>query len=220
MRNAEQVKLSDALYEFALAKEMPDADLLESFIQRYPAYSKELTELAIELIVDSFAETPVEIDPECGNNANTRLAVSRAISHYQNRLHEIKSGKEVKANASFAKDRIPSNPFKNMDRAAFVSFSQSINVNRVFAAKIRDRQIDPSTIPVPFFSRLADNLHIPDADIVAYMHLPTAVATGVQSFKADCKPYAQAKQTYEDAIRTSMLTEDQAKDLLSLIEKA
>lgn len=219
MRNAEQVNLSDALYEFTLAKEVPNADLLEDFIQRYPLYSKELTELAIELIVDSFAEASVEDSFESSNSAGTKVAVSRAISHYQNRLHEIKNGKEMKANAALPRDKIPSNPFKNMDRAAFQSFSHSVNVNRMLATKIRDRQIDAGTIPASFFSRMADSLDIPSADIVAYMHLPTAVATGVQSFKADCKPYAQAKQTYEDAVRTSMLTEDQKKDLLSLIKK-
>src|ERR1700733_13177269 len=38
--------LSDVLYEFSLARAMPDAELLDQFVHRYPEHAAALTDLA------------------------------------------------------------------------------------------------------------------------------------------------------------------------------
>jgi len=217
-----QIKLSDALYEFSLAQDVPSAALLDSFIQRYPAYAKELTDLAVELVIDSISEeTPSPKDDlQSQKDSAVNLTVSRAMSHYQNRLYELQQGKEIKADARFSNGNIPADPFKNMDTAAFRSFSRAINANTAFCMRVRDRQINANTIPERFFMRAAQELRTSQDNFVAYMHLPTAVVRAGQSFKAECKPFAAVKQTYEEAVNASNLSEEQKNDLLSLIEKA
>ena len=46
--------LRDAMYAMSLAKSVPDADLLDEFVRRYPQHADALTEFAIELAVDAF----------------------------------------------------------------------------------------------------------------------------------------------------------------------
>ncbi len=43
--------LRDVLYELSLAKDLPDAELLDEFIRRYPEHARALTEFAIELVI-------------------------------------------------------------------------------------------------------------------------------------------------------------------------
>ena len=47
------VPLRDILYEFSIAKDVPDAELLDEFTRRYPEYADALTEFAVELLVDT-----------------------------------------------------------------------------------------------------------------------------------------------------------------------
>jgi len=44
--------LQDVLYDFSVAQEVPDAKLLKEFVELYPSYAEDLTELAYDLIPD------------------------------------------------------------------------------------------------------------------------------------------------------------------------
>ena len=45
--------LRDVLYSFSLAKSVPDAELLDEYVRSYPEYAAELTDFAIEMIIDA-----------------------------------------------------------------------------------------------------------------------------------------------------------------------
>ena len=45
--------LSDAMYAMSLAKRIPDAELVEDFVRRYPLHAEALTEFAVELAIDA-----------------------------------------------------------------------------------------------------------------------------------------------------------------------
>ena len=56
----------EALYALAMAGNMPDAGVLDEIVRQYPQFSRELTEFAVELALDSLVEgDPVEpaVDP-------------------------------------------------------------------------------------------------------------------------------------------------------------
>ena len=44
--------LRDVLYQFALAKRTPDAEVLDEFVRRYPEHAGALTDLAIGIVLD------------------------------------------------------------------------------------------------------------------------------------------------------------------------
>jgi hypothetical protein len=74
--------LRDVLYELSLAKEVPDADVLDEFVRRYPEHAESLTEFAILLVVNSVSgeeSTEVAVDTSL-----VSPAVSRAMSKFQN----------------------------------------------------------------------------------------------------------------------------------------
>ena len=68
----------EALYALAMAENMPDAGVLDDIVRQYPQFSRELTEFAVELALDSLVESgtaeaaadPTKVSP----------AVSRAMT--------------------------------------------------------------------------------------------------------------------------------------------
>ena len=79
--------LREALYSLAVAKEIPDAGVLDDVVRRFPQYGNELTEFAIAIGIDALrgdvdvGVAQIEIDPDAPSPA-----VSRAMSRFQNRL--------------------------------------------------------------------------------------------------------------------------------------
>lgn len=203
--------LRDVLYAFALAKPVPDAELLDDFVRRYPEYAADLTDFAIELILDDASseaenenapvETVTVMDP----------AVSRAMSRFQNRLYAIQQAKKERPIAAPVE-----NPFATLDRSGFRSLAQRLKANTVFVAKLRDRQIDPDTMTDGFRQRVADELQVPPDVVVAHFAAQPQVQARSQYYKADQKPEAGDQQTFEEAVRSSNLTPDQQRYLLSL----
>jgi len=78
--------LDDVLHAFAMAKAVPDPGTLEEFTRKYPAYADELTEFAVDLLLDSAIEDEAD-ETEVGESVSP--AVSRAISYFQNALYEL-----------------------------------------------------------------------------------------------------------------------------------
>lgn len=77
--------LRDVLYELALSKPVPDAELLESFIRRYPEHATQLTEFAVALALDALAEPDRPLHEPASDALSPQ--VSRAMSRFHNRLN-------------------------------------------------------------------------------------------------------------------------------------
>ena len=78
--------LREVLYEFSLSKRVPNAELLNDFVHRFPQYADRLTEFAIELAMDTLQPEP---DAKTAIDTSTMSpAVSRAISRFHRRLKE------------------------------------------------------------------------------------------------------------------------------------
>src|SRR5258706_6668032 len=159
--------LRDVLYEFSLAKEVPDAELLDQFVKRFPEFAKPITDYAIEVVVDylrtkeeAVLETPGVVSP----------AVSRAMSTYQNAL--FAKAKKPRTSVTEAVQRSgtanASTLFAALDRQGFQALAVALCVTRVFLMRLRDRQIDPKTMTKGFRSFLAEKLGMPKARVDAH----------------------------------------------------
>lgn len=207
--------LREALYVLSTEQDLPDAKLLDDVVRRYPEFGEELTEFAITIAIDALRGERVVEDAEGAIDPGAvSPAVSRAMSHFQNRLHAVTAGAAETSSTSADVDDA-SNPFSSLTRSEFRAFASRLNANAVFVSKLRDRQIEPSTMTPGFQRRVADELNLPLDLVVAHFAARQAAPAG-QFFKADGKPSMGTRQSFEEAVRSSGLREAQQKYLLEL----
>ena len=204
--------LRDVLYEFALAQDTPDAELLDEFARRYPQYAPEITNFAIEVFCtpqdDDTVECPISV-------AKVSPAVSRAMSKYQSTLHSM-AAKLTKANVEeVVKEVAIESPFTSLDQKSFRALAKSVSANSMFLCKIRDRQIIPSTIRPGFLKLLGEKLSTSLDALNMYVNAKPEIA-GAQLYKSDVKPSVGSQQSYEAAVEGSGLSLEQQKFLLSI----
>jgi hypothetical protein len=211
---ATQTSLRDAMYAMSLAKAVPDADLLDDFARRYPQYADALTEFAIELAIDSLMHRSDEEDVPADADAISAV-VSRVMSQFENQLYERRQARAATPPARAATASVE-NPFAALDRQGFRALVSQLDVNSAFLSKLRDRTIEPISIPRAYCQHLAQEMD-EDADaMAAHLYAPQeSVAAGRQLYKAEGKPAATTRQSFEEAVRTSGLSEEQQRKLLS-----
>jgi hypothetical protein len=195
--------LRDAMYEMSLAKRIPDAALVDAFARQYPEYANALTEFAIDL-----ADIPVD-------NGTVSPAVARAMSNFQNRLFERRS--ERTADSQARTSAPAANPFAFLDREEIRALAPRIYANAVFVSKLRDRLIDFDTIPPRYVRHVAEEM--PEELETLTTHLSAAAevrqSQALQFYKAEGKPSAVQRQTFEAAVRSSGLSSEQQSKLLA-----
>jgi hypothetical protein len=205
--------LSDAMYAMSLATRAPDAELLDEFVRRYPEHAQALTNFAIEITLDTLqhGDEPVEAtaDPE-----NISPVVSRVMSRFQNRLFEIvqKPAPPQSANVAVAP---AANPFALLDRHSYRVLASRLDINTAMLSKLRDRQIEPITIPRSFCQHVADVMD-QDTDVLStHFHAAPDPAPQPQYYKAEGKPTTHTRQSFEEAVRGSGLSAEQQQRLLA-----
>ena len=215
---AGEPSLREALYELSIAKYMPDAQVLDDVVCRYPQFAEEITDFAIDLVLDALrGEAATDAAEAAVDPSNISPAVSRAMSRFHNRLHALRHGSEEVSTERALPSKSVDNPFEGLNRQEFRAFSKQIGANPVFVAKLRDRQIEPDTVPEGFKRHLADELDVPCNMIDAHFSASGGpVSTSPQFYKADNKPSHDRRQSFEDAVRSSGLTDEQQQYLMSL----
>jgi hypothetical protein len=202
--------LQDAFYAMSLAKPAPNAGTLDDLVRRYPEFATELTEMAVELALDALCDA--DDRQESAPTADSSSMVLKAMSRFHNRLHAVKA--EQRASTATAQVE-PRNPFAELSTAELRTLSRRLNATTVFVLKLRDRLIESETMTEGFKRRVADELKAP-LDLVA-AHFAGQSTVGAQVyFKADQKPEVIKKQTFEEAVRSSGLTDEQQNYLLNL----
>ncbi|MCY4595431.1 MAG: hypothetical protein OXC19_11635 [Bryobacterales bacterium] len=207
--------LREGQYALSTERDVPDAKLLDDVVRRYPEFGEELTGFAIAIAIDALQGERVVEDSEGSIDPNAvSPAVSRAMSHFQNRLHSATAG-AAEARSAPADVADAPNPFLGLPRNEFRAFAARLNANGVFVGKLRDRQIDPATMTPGFQRLVADELKVP-LDVVEAHCAAHPVAPTRQLFKAEGKPSTGAQQSFEEAVRSSGLTRAQQEFLLEL----
>jgi hypothetical protein len=202
------------MYAMSLAKAVPDADLLDDFARRYPQYADALTEFAIELAIDSLMHRSDEEDVPADADAISAL-VSRVMSQFENQLYERGQARAATPPARAATASVE-NPFATLDRPGFRALASRLDINSAFLSKLRDRTIEPISIPKTYCRHLAQEMEEETEAMAAHLYAPQeSVAAGRQLYKAEGKPAATARQSFEEAVKTSGLSEEQQRRLLS-----
>jgi hypothetical protein len=205
--------LREVLYRFSLSRPIPDAELLDAFIRRYPEYAAEITDFAIEVAVDAALGDEDAIVQAVEPTVSP--VVSRAMSRFQNHLFAARRVRLATPAREPTPPSVTENPFAVLDRTAFRRLAARLNANTVFVAKLRDRQIDPDTMTTGFRKRVAEELGVP-LDVTVAHFAAQAEGQAPQFYKAEQKPVAIPRQSFEDAVRSSGLTVEQQRYLMSL----
>ncbi len=210
MRSPESLR--DVLYQFSMAKEVPDPELLDEYVRRYPDYAESLTDFAVQLVVESKQSPTAEaLAPE------TRVSpvVSRAMSRFQSALHTAKTGRSVSP-AAEATVASAMNPFTNLKREEFRRIAKELQANSVFLCMVRDGMILFGTMTPGFLAVLAAAVRGSLPEVTAYLRTQRPVVAAGQLCKADDKPQAGTQITFEEAVKRSGLPPEQQKFLLNL----
>lgn len=209
MKATEMTKtnLESVLFEFRVEAGAPRPGILEAYCRRYPQFARELTDYAVEWLIDEALATAAPA-PEAAAPESSPL-VSKAISRLYNRIREREAANDA-ARSAASQVR---NPFEGLSLARKREIRNELRVNTPLLAKFENRLIDPGTVPRPFLDRFARLLESGVEDLVGYLRLPPAMQAA--EFKAQGKPAAAArKESFEEAVRGSSLDDKQKKALL------
>ncbi len=202
--------LESVLLEFHVeVGEGPKPAILEAYCRRYPQYARELTNYAVEWLIDE-AMASAEAAGDAAVNGSSPL-VSRAISRLYDRIRERESGNKA-ATPSPGQQAI--NPFDGLPLPNVRAIRDELGINTPLFTKFRNRLIDPSTVPRAFLEHFARLLNRTAEEFRDYLSLPPTVHIGAD-YKAESKPTVTGcKKSFEDAVRGSSLDAKQKQALL------
>jgi hypothetical protein len=215
-QSPDPTSLRAACYEISMAKDVPDAALLDEVVRRYPQFAGELTEFAILVALDALRERSgihEVVAPEGGDSVSP--AVSRAMS----RFHNCLNAEGLKSAAPAKKPAVSEemNPFSGLSRKEFRDLAARLDTTTVFVSKLRDREISPDTMTVGFREYAAAEMNVPVELLNAHLNaIRGSAVTPARFHKADGKPSHGERQTFEEAVRSSGMSEEQQRKFLAL----
>jgi hypothetical protein len=204
-----QANLDAVLLDFRAEAGAPKPSILDAYCRRYPQYARELTDYAIEWLIDeAMAQSEAPVDTvDAGTSSHL---VSRAISRLYEKMRERDAAKESRTRLV----QEVSNPFDTLSLPRVRAIRDELRIDTPLFTKFRNRLIDPDTVPGAFLERFAKLVERKTEEFFNYMRLPPMVhAAG--DFKAEGKPsVTNRKESFEDAVRGSSLNEKQKQELL------
>lgn len=181
------------LYAFAVEPNH-DRATFERYVRQHPELANELADLSFELRLAAVNHSPA-VDPE--TDIGSKDAWQQFIRCEPQKV------------AALTAD----NPFGRFKGETFVELAESLNVTRSILAALRDRLVEPTSIPERFIVRLARSTGSTTESLRKYLALPPG-SISTLSFKADAKPAQQGRVTFETLIHSSQLTDEQRQVLL------
>lgn len=169
-------------------------ETLERYIREYPQHATALIDCSIDLLHE----------PPAADVSATEVpdsAVDKAWQRFERAVQQP--------------DTEVANPFAKLNTSSFKSIARRLNVSNLFLMRVRDRAILAATIPARFVEKLASEL---DATVLAlgtYLQGPPRIASG-QAFRSSLKPSAGEQITFDQAVTTSQLTQEQQATLKAL----
>lgn len=191
--------LDDVFQEFLLLADTPDASTLETMVAKYPQFAADLTDFAVEWAMQDLL--PESAEPSAPDSAK---AVERAME----RLHE-----------EMAKDgetRVWPDPFQHRTPGDLKQIGRHLGIDKTLLAKLRDRRIEASTIPLSFTEQLAGELDVPVGAMLSHLQAPPVLTMGA-SFKARGKPEALGKESFAEAVERAQLSGEEKQRLTDLL---
>lgn len=201
--------LESVLLDFRVEAGTPRPAVLEAYCRRYPQFAPELTDYALEWLVDEAMATA-----ESANDLSASTSspiVSRAISRLYGHIREREAGRYPTVLPS---GQPTSNPFHELPVPRKRAICAQLGIDMPLFAKFQNRLIDPDSVPSAFLARFAPELQRTVEGFFSYLRLPSMVNVAAD-FKAEGKPAVSGKkERFEDAVRGSSLDEKQKQALL------
>jgi len=207
-----QMNLESVLLKFHTeAGGAPKPAILEAYCRQYPQYARELTDYALEWLLDE-AMASVEVTSDATADGSSPL-VSRAISRLYDRIRDREAEKEVVTGLS---GQQVVNPFEGLPLPRARAIRDELGINTPLFTKFRNRLIDPNTVPSVFLGRFAQLLGRRVGELCDYLSLPPTVHIAAD-YKAEGKlSVTERKETFENVVRGSSLDEKQKQALLKI----
>ena len=194
-----EIKLHDVLHEFVLTAERPDANSLEEFVKKYPQFSMELTNFAAEwLLQDLLPENEASKE-----KAASSALISKTMSRLQNKLYEVdhtEANREQEINSNV-------NPFEGYQPTELKKIARSLGIDTTIMAKLKNGRIE-GEIPDKLCIGFAKALDVPLQAIKEIFSGPSTIQAQA-SFKSHAKPEVITKETFEEAVLRSTLSEEE-----------
>lgn len=188
MPNEEEVLLAFAV------EPTHDRKTLERYLSEFPEHSIALVDCSIELMLDST------------RSDNVVESTEDTIEHAWQRFQAIMS---VDDDAQLI------NPFAKLNSTAFKSLAKRLDITNLLLVRLRDRAIEPMTIPIRFIQKLAAELEVTVDAVLAFLNGSPSMISN-HSFRSSVKPMVTNQITFQEAIETSQLTESQKNTLKAL----
>ena len=190
----------EILLSFA-AEGTPTPERLEEYAKKHPEHIHELTELAVEMVLEPARQLPPADD-----------ATARIVHSAWERFRAGTRGAPSKHASEAQNGR---DPFADVASPEFPRLAARLGITPAFLLKIRDRLIEAASFPNALAALVARELGRPIEAILAHLALPATIPVGTL-MKSDGKPQVSPKQSFEEAVMTSGLSEAQRAELLAL----
>ena len=193
--------LDDALNTFVEENDLPTAENLQEWVNRYPQFRKDLVEFAAVWAEQVFLPRAAEMGAEV-----EKVLVDRAMSHVLNVAYEPDQQTREQAEND--------DPIPGLTGVAQRSGIKPLQLARVcgldlgLLSKLNSRLIKPETIPTKLVRLLGQHLRKSPAAVRAYF-LERPLAGGGKAFLARTKPTRTGQQSFAEAVRSSSLEEQE-----------
>lgn len=180
------INIEDALEAFATEFAI-NPHVLPDYLVKYPQFSIELVDLSRELSHMAVLQTDTSRD-----DAEYLKASLNKFRTIQAQPNELQSA--------------PDSFFKNISKQFKIPFTIMLS--------IRERRVDPSTVPDQFIELFAKALSTTVQDFQSFLSLPTYVTA--KSNKSDQKPIMASKVSFEKILKDAEIS---PQELVTLLEK-
>lgn len=199
--------LDSVLLDFRIESvNAPNPAMLEAYCRRYPQYVKELTDYAVQWLIEDAIDATTTND-EVLQNTSSAL-VSRAISRFHDRVASRTGSLEIEAGNESC------NPFAGLSIQHKREIRDQLGIDTPLLAKFQNRLIDPDTVPNRFLKRMAEVLKLTAVALIGYLQGPPKLHTEAD-YKSENKPSVSLqKESFEEAVRKSSLDVKQKQELL------
>ncbi len=173
-----------------------DRKTLERYLSEYPEYSEDLVDCSIELMLDTnHRKSVADSMEETVENAWQRFQLA------------IKVGNDVHVN-----------PFAKINPTSFKSLAKRLDISNLFLIRLRDRAIEPITIPMSFIEKIAAEMRVTSDTISAFLNSSPSLTLN-NSLRTSSETKAATQISFQEAIQTSQLTEVQKKLLKDMVDQ-
>ena len=181
------------LYAFAVEPNR-DQDTLHRYLTEYPDFADELIDLAFELRfadAQSPSQTVSIADP--GSQSAWEEFIASAPGQ----------PKPAKAGSFLSKFR----------GQTFADLASRLKVPRSILTALRDRIVEPLSIPERFLCRFAEAAESSLREVREYLAHPPLVI-GTAKFKSDTKPAQQGRVTFRHLVENTEMSDEDREELL------